>query len=186
MRLALRMGIYQLRYLERIPAHAAVSESVELIKRARKRSAAGFANAVLRKVDRDAGRLAQPRRGVIASGMAAGALGAAVRRRKQRPAIARANLRVPETYVNAATARIQDIGAQSIVPLLRLEPGQTFLDLCAAPGNKTAQALAAGVRATCLRYSLAPAGAAQDAGHSAGCAGRHPATAVPRAVSTAS
>src|SRR5580700_3163947 len=51
-RQALRMGIYQLRYLERVPAHAAVSESVELIKRARKRSAAGFANAILRKVDR--------------------------------------------------------------------------------------------------------------------------------------
>jgi 16S rRNA (cytosine967-C5)-methyltransferase len=33
------------------------------------------------------------------------------------------------------------------VPLLRLEPGQRFLDLCAAPGNKTAQALESGVRA---------------------------------------
>ena len=52
-RIALRMGIYQLRYLERIPAHAAVTESVELVKRARKRSAAGFVNAVLRQVDRD-------------------------------------------------------------------------------------------------------------------------------------
>ena len=41
--------------------------------------------------------------------------------------------------------RVQDIGSQSIVPLLRLEPGQSFLDLCAAPGNKTAQALEAGV-----------------------------------------
>jgi 16S rRNA (cytosine967-C5)-methyltransferase len=37
--------------------------------------------------------------------------------------------------------RIQDIGSQSIVPLLELEPGMRFLDLCAAPGNKTAQAL---------------------------------------------
>ena len=43
--------------------------------------------------------------------------------------------------------RIQDIGAQSIVPLLRLEPGHTFLDLCAAPGNKTAQALETGIDA---------------------------------------
>jgi len=43
--------------------------------------------------------------------------------------------------------RLQDIGSQAIVPLLRLEPGQWFLDLCAAPGNKTAQALEAGVRA---------------------------------------
>src|ERR1700722_16060050 len=32
-RIALRMGIFQLRYLDRIPAHAAVTESVELVKR---------------------------------------------------------------------------------------------------------------------------------------------------------
>ena len=51
--LALRMGIYQLRYLDRVPAHAAVAESVDLVKRARKHSAAGFVNAVLRKVDRE-------------------------------------------------------------------------------------------------------------------------------------
>jgi 16S rRNA (cytosine967-C5)-methyltransferase len=56
-----------------------------------------------------------------------------------------ANLQRPETYVHGS--RIQDIGAQSIVPLLDLSPGQTFLDLCAAPGNKTAQALESGVRA---------------------------------------
>jgi len=53
--------------------------------------------------------------------------------------IARAALVGPETYTRGG--RIQDIGAQSIVPLLRLEAGHTFLDLCAAPGNKTAQAL---------------------------------------------
>jgi 16S rRNA (cytosine967-C5)-methyltransferase len=144
-RLALRMGIYQLRYLERVPAHAAVSESVELIKRARKRSAAGFANAVLRKVDR--APVEWPSAQVELSHPAwllerwerqYGAEAAA--------AIARANLRVPESYVNLETGRVQDIGSQAIVPLLRLEPGQTFLDLCAAPGNKTAQALAAGVR----------------------------------------
>src|SRR5579862_9262728 len=51
-RIALRMGIYQLRYLDRIPAHAAVAESVDLVKRAHKRSAAPFVNAVLRKVNR--------------------------------------------------------------------------------------------------------------------------------------
>ena len=47
---ALRLGAYQLRFLDRIPAHAAVNESVELVKRARKKSAAPFANAVLRKL----------------------------------------------------------------------------------------------------------------------------------------
>jgi 16S rRNA (cytosine967-C5)-methyltransferase len=47
---ALRLGAYQLRHLDRIPAHAAINESVELVKRAQKRSAAPFANAVLRKI----------------------------------------------------------------------------------------------------------------------------------------
>jgi len=47
---ALRLGAYQLRYLNRIPAHAALNESVELVKRARKRSAVPFVNAVLRKI----------------------------------------------------------------------------------------------------------------------------------------
>jgi 16S rRNA (cytosine967-C5)-methyltransferase len=60
--------------------------------------------------------------------------------------IAAAFLHPAETHV-ASTGRIQDIGAQSIVPFLDLPPGQTFLDLCAAPGNKTAQAIECGVRA---------------------------------------
>lgn len=44
-----RLAAYQLLYLDRIPQHAAVHESVELVKRARKRSAVPFVNAVLRK-----------------------------------------------------------------------------------------------------------------------------------------
>jgi 16S rRNA (cytosine967-C5)-methyltransferase len=48
--LALRIGLYQMRFLDRVPARAAVSESVELVKSARKRSAAPFVNAVLRKL----------------------------------------------------------------------------------------------------------------------------------------
>jgi 16S rRNA (cytosine967-C5)-methyltransferase len=48
--LALRMGAYQLRFLERIPARAAVNESVEMVKSARKSSAASLVNAVLRRM----------------------------------------------------------------------------------------------------------------------------------------
>jgi 16S rRNA (cytosine967-C5)-methyltransferase len=51
--LALRMGLYQLRFLERIPPRAAVNESVELVKRARKSSAASLVNAVLRRASAD-------------------------------------------------------------------------------------------------------------------------------------
>jgi 16S rRNA (cytosine967-C5)-methyltransferase len=48
--LALRMGSYQLRFLERVPASAAVNESVDIVKRARKASAASLVNAVLRRL----------------------------------------------------------------------------------------------------------------------------------------
>ena len=47
---ALRLTAYQILYLNRVPARAAINESVDLVKRARKASAAPFANAVLRKV----------------------------------------------------------------------------------------------------------------------------------------
>jgi 16S rRNA (cytosine967-C5)-methyltransferase len=52
--LALRLGLYQLRYLDRVPPHAAINESVELVKRARKASAAGMVNAVLRRATPEA------------------------------------------------------------------------------------------------------------------------------------
>lgn len=143
-KIALRMGIYQLRYLERIPPHAAVKESVELVKRARKTSAAGLVNAVLRQVERDP--VAWPTREIelscpewlLARWERNYGAEAAVE-------IARAALREPEKYTRGE--RRQDIGSQTIVPLLCLSAGQSFLDLCAAPGNKTAQALESGVRA---------------------------------------
>src|SRR5215831_5202435 len=47
---ALRLAVYQFGFLDRIPPRAALNESVELVKRARKRSAAPFVNAVLRKL----------------------------------------------------------------------------------------------------------------------------------------
>jgi 16S rRNA (cytosine967-C5)-methyltransferase len=47
---AQRLGAYQLQFLSRVPARAAIFESVELVKTARKRSAAPFVNAVLRKI----------------------------------------------------------------------------------------------------------------------------------------
>ena len=48
--LALRLAAYQLIFLQRIPSHAAVNDSVELVKRKRKRSAAPFVNAILRRL----------------------------------------------------------------------------------------------------------------------------------------
>jgi 16S rRNA (cytosine967-C5)-methyltransferase len=172
-RQSLRMGVYQLRHLERVPAHAVVSEAVELVKGAGKRSAAGLVNAVLRRVTRDP--VKWPDRATELSHPAwlldrwSAQYGAETAER-----IARAFLKPPETYVRIPSGvvpegleaesteipgcfrvragargglRVQDIGSQAIVPLLDLRPGLSFLDICAAPGNKTAQALESGVLA---------------------------------------
>ena len=52
-RIALRLGLYQLRFLTRIPSSAAVNESVNLVRMARLSSAAAFVNAVLRRAVRE-------------------------------------------------------------------------------------------------------------------------------------
>ncbi len=51
-RIILRMGIYQLKFADKIPASAAVNESVKLAKRYGHASSAGFVNGVLRSVER--------------------------------------------------------------------------------------------------------------------------------------
>jgi len=52
-RLILRLGLYQLRFLSRVPASAVVNESVNLVHRARLRSAGALVNAVLRRAVRE-------------------------------------------------------------------------------------------------------------------------------------
>jgi len=151
-RIALRMAIYQLRYLQRIPPHAAVAESVELVKRAHKRSAGAFVNAILRKVTQapvswpdEATELSIPAWILERWTRHFGA--------EQARRIARMALTEPVTAINSLTGRRQDPASGQIVPLLGLEPGMTLLDVCAAPGNKTAQALAEGVAVVaCDRY----------------------------------
>ena len=168
-RIALRMGLYQLRHLERVPPHAILNDSVELVKAARKTSAGGLVNAVLRRAPR--GKVDWPDRAVrlsVPEWLVArwdAQFGDAV-------PIAEAFLQPPETFVrnppersglmlegtdvpgafrvtggDPTGLRVQDIGSQAIVPLLDLHPGHSFLDVCAAPGNKTAQALETGVQA---------------------------------------
>lgn len=58
---ALELGLYQLLYLDGIPESAAVNESVELIKKSRKKSAAGFVNGVLRSFLRDGRKIVFPK-----------------------------------------------------------------------------------------------------------------------------
>ncbi len=58
----LRLSIYQLLHLTRVPAAAVVDDAVDLTKRAGKRSASGFVNAILRSVSRRRNSLPLPGR----------------------------------------------------------------------------------------------------------------------------
>jgi 16S rRNA (cytosine967-C5)-methyltransferase len=51
--LALRLGIFQLLHMDRIPPHAAINESVEMARANGAAHAAGMVNAILRRVQRE-------------------------------------------------------------------------------------------------------------------------------------
>src|SRR5262245_52452838 len=55
-RVALRLGVYQLHHLERVPAHAAVDATVTAARRSPGRGGAGLVNAVLRRAAREGER----------------------------------------------------------------------------------------------------------------------------------
>jgi 16S rRNA (cytosine967-C5)-methyltransferase len=50
---SLRLGAYQIMYLDKVPAYSAINESVNLVQIAGKRSAKGFVNAILRRVSQN-------------------------------------------------------------------------------------------------------------------------------------
>jgi 16S rRNA (cytosine967-C5)-methyltransferase len=178
-RIALEMGLYQLRFLDRVPAHAVVSDSVELARRAGKASAGAFVNAILRRAARE--NIATDER--LSTPAWLFERWTAQYSRQTAEAIARASLTRPLRYIrvppgsdppegaretgvpgcfvletgDAGTLRFQDIGSQAVVPLLDLHTGQTLLDICAAPGNKTAQALESDVRAIACDLHLSRA-----------------------------
>ena len=176
---ALRLGAYQLRYLDRIPAHAAIGESVELVKQAGEKFAAGMVNAVLRKLAKEpvragaggllAEEFAHPQWMVERWEHIYGADAArAICAFDQEPAAVSIRLVHPEAeralveegvelaqgeFVTAARrvvkgdvvrsrafrdgwVRIQDEGSQLVAELAG--HGARILDVCAAPGGKTA------------------------------------------------
>lgn len=168
-RIALCMGVFQLLYLDRVPAHAIVSDAVELVKRARKRSAAGLVNAVLRKAPKLPREFPAPS---VRFSTPAWLLERWTAQFGQHRAhvIAEASLREPDAFVHALepppvanepTAivhcyrllesppdglRTMDIGSQWIVTLLELSTAKgPLLDICAAPGGKTRIAIESGI-----------------------------------------
>jgi 16S rRNA (cytosine967-C5)-methyltransferase len=135
---ALELGALQLLLLDRIPARAAIFESVELVKHSGETYAVGLVNAVLRKVSQSPrlqeadASAAHPawivKRWVAAYG------------RESAEAICRYDQLPPAdatgSFVVRAPHRPQDEGSQLIAELAGR--GSDILDCCAAPGGKTA------------------------------------------------
>ncbi len=104
-RIALRLGIYQLLFLDRVPDHAAINDSVELVKRAKKGSAKGLVNAILRRITRE-GPGAVPADESIRTSHPVWLLDrwAGIWGREAAVAIAEANNREPAAAMRAVTA----------------------------------------------------------------------------------
>jgi 16S rRNA (cytosine967-C5)-methyltransferase len=167
-RAALRLGAYQLAYTD-VPAHAAVDETVELVRAAGLERAVAFANAVMR-------RLSEGIEGLLArlheETPAAAALvhsypdwivetwwrelgpdGArALMRRQNEPAETAVRTpdgpkvvdAIPPEWLESGYAWPQSRGSQLAGAAVGVRPGERVLDLCAAPGGKATQLAAAG------------------------------------------
>ncbi|MDE3136281.1 MAG: 16S rRNA (cytosine(967)-C(5))-methyltransferase RsmB [Acidobacteriota bacterium] len=194
-RRALRLGAYQMLFLDRVPASAAVNESVELVKLAGKERAAGLVNAVLRRMPHGPYRAGDFDRTLpIGLGKAArlgilyshpewmierwlGTFGEestrALLEANNRPLptacwvldgehaeqvaeslredglevepgrllasalILRGGSASETTAFREGWIAIQDEASQAVALLADVQKGQSVLDLCAAPGNKT-------------------------------------------------
>jgi 16S rRNA (cytosine967-C5)-methyltransferase len=171
----LRVALYQLIFLTKIPPHAAVNEAVEEARRAAPKATA-FVNAVLRGAQRLApGPNPLPRPGLPDLGLKVKLWGEDVAERlsvayshpewlvrrwlghgwpvEKVEAICAAD-NIPPVVTVAGTAVsgdprniagfregkvwVQDETASRVAPLLDPKPGETILDLCAAPGGKSA------------------------------------------------
>ena len=189
--LALRIGLYQIRFMTRIPARAAINESVELVKQERLVSAGGFVNAILRRAAREAdvdpaekitdeveklsvltshprwlierwiaefgfdeaAKLTAANNKISRTSFRLNAIGdngvleelAASGVEFSESALVRGCFIVSRTnkalYEFAALGRIvlQDEASQMVARLADLAANESFLDVCAAPGNKTTQ-----------------------------------------------
>jgi 16S rRNA (cytosine967-C5)-methyltransferase len=151
--IALRIGAFQLRHMDRIPAHAALSESVELVRAAGHPKAAGLVNAILRKlstkpaprkpivesVDAMAKRLGHPAWIVTRWDSFYGKEAALAICEYDQRETQRGDLFSPDRAAEEADANVIDDGSRLIAELAAASHAspQRIWDACAAPGGKT-------------------------------------------------
>ena len=115
---ALRIGAYQILFLDRIPAHAAVGESVEIVRahRGAGRGAEGLVNAVLRRLADRKGSRARPRVSGPGGGDTQGVAGKGVDRPGgEGPGGLAARVSHPAWIVERARARFGDEAEASLL-----------------------------------------------------------------------
>jgi 16S rRNA (cytosine967-C5)-methyltransferase len=150
---ALRLGAFQLLHMDRIPAHAALSESVELVRSAGHPHAVGMVNAVLRKLAsaKPVGQRLHESTGVFAERLGhplwlverwvanygRAAAQAICEYDQQEPQSG--NLFQPIDSAESASLPRLDDGSRLVAELTAAcVPGaQRIWDCCAAPGGKT-------------------------------------------------
>ncbi len=170
----LRIALYQLVFLDKIPAHAAINDSVNLTQMAKKTSAKGFVNAVLRRFTRENVELdftnevekisvetSHPKwlieKWIADFGLEETAKLAEANNETPKlifrftakttdaikESITKENISTDKKYLRelAENGKIyfQDEGSQIIGNAVELKEGETFLDVCAAPGSKVTQ-----------------------------------------------
>lgn len=161
---ALRLGAYQLAYLDGVPAHAAVNESVELVRAAGLERAVAFTNAVLRRLS---GGIRE-----LLDALPEDSPGAAALKHSYPDWVAEAWWRelggeealalmwaeneppetavrtpegplvvdeIPEEWIQEGRAWPQSRGSQLAGAAVGAQKGERILDLCAAPGGKATQ-----------------------------------------------
>jgi 16S rRNA (cytosine967-C5)-methyltransferase len=178
-RLVLLLGAAQLLFLQ-TPPHAAVGTVVDLARRRKLAPFAGLVNAVLRRVadagDAALDKLDQAQLDVpgwlwASWGKQARRIAEAIRQEAPLDLTLRDGAPVPEGGIRLpnGTVRlpagtrvtelpgyeegafwVQDAAASLPAQLLAPRPGERIADLCAAPGGKTAQLVAAGAEVTAL------------------------------------
>jgi 16S rRNA (cytosine967-C5)-methyltransferase len=168
-RSALRTGAYQLGYLGSVPPHAAVNETVELVRAAGLERAVAFTNAVMRRLAAGLPDLLARLHDVTAEAAALlhsypdwvaeawwrelGPDGARALMRAQNeppetavrtPDGPRVVDAIPPEWLQSGYAWPQSRGSQLAGAAVGARSGERILDLCAAPGGKATQLAAAG------------------------------------------
>lgn len=163
-RVILRLGLFQLQYLDKVPDHSAVNESVSLAVKAKKVSAKGFVNALLRRSLREEFVLKSdneidwisikeshpkwllkrwaeqfgPERALAfaAANNSQPAASYRITRKGRQEGI---DINIEDLHAASESGYIyfQDEASQMVGNAVHIPISGSFLDVCAAPGSKT-------------------------------------------------